>query len=296
MRSSLTRTIFTWGLLMVAGLAVPAHAAAAEYRIWYYDDDFNTYNAGDVSVSWVKLVPPSWACSLKIYWPDHYEWVGDYANTIASGDLNQHVVVSLPRPNCPVDGAATDENGGIVVREGNTEIPFAVGTHYLNISGNDDMAFNWLDENGSNHACGFGCATAPVGFKYLKATYSPLHDLGRTFDRQETMLLLPAVQTVREAAARMKTTLAGLDAEVRAQIAVRRRSKLGDRETAVRALEDAALASLGDAGRRLTDLDTYAAQQKLTSAFVSTALGSESVTAASELLRAAESSFPPRIQ
>jgi hypothetical protein len=53
---------------------------------------------------------------------------------------------------------------------------------------------------------------------------------------------------------------------------------------------------LGDAGRRIADLDFYATQQNLASAFVSADLGSESIAAASALLRAAESSFPPRVQ
>jgi hypothetical protein len=293
MRRNLMRTIFTLSLTM---LSVSAHASAGVYRVWYYDDDFNTYDPGDFSVGWVKVIPPWWACSIKIYWPDHYDSVGDYAVSLDSGDLNQHVTVSLPRPGCPLDGAANDENGGIVAREGNTLIPFALGTHYLEIMGSEDFAFNWLDENGSNHACGYGCATPPSGFKYVKAKYAKLDGLGHTFDRQGTMLLLPAVQKVREAAARMKTTLAALDAEVRVQIAIRRRSNLGEWEAGVRALEDAALAMLSEAGRRIADLDFYATQQNLASAYVSADLGSESIIAASDLLRAAESSFPPRVQ
>lgn len=296
MKRSSWRTTFTTGFLMLAVLGIAAQAAAGEYRIWYYDDDFNTYDTGDVSVGWEKVVPPAWACSIKIYWPDHYQWVGDYANTLDAGNLNQHVVVSLPRPGCPLDGAATDENSGIVVREGNTEIPFVLGTHYLEISGNEDLAFNWLDENGSNHACGFGCATLPAGFKYQKANYAGLIGLGRTFERQQTMMLLPAIQKVREAAVRMRKTLAALDAAVRSQIAVRRRSYLGERETAVRALEDAALGRLKDADWRIAELESYAAQQNVAGALISSDLGSESIAAAGDLLRAAESSFPPRVQ
>ena len=293
MRRSLMRTIFTLSLLTMALLGVSAQASADVYRIWYYDDDFNTYAAGDFTVGWVKVAPPVWACSIKIYWPDHYYWFGDYDVILEDGDLDPHVTVSLPRQGCPSDGA-TDENGGIVVRQGNTEIPFVLGTHYLEITGNDDLAFNWLDANGSNHPCGAACATPSV-FKYGKVTYSQLNGLGRTFNRQGTKLLLPAVQEVREAAALMKTTLAALDAEVRGQIAIRRRSNLGDREASVRALENAALTMIGDAGRRIADLDVYAAQQNLASAFVSADLGSESINAAGELLRAAESSFPPRV-
>jgi len=298
MRQGLTRTVFTLSLAMVILLGVSTHASAATYRIWYYDDDFNTYNPGDVSVGWVKFVPPAWACTLKIYWPDHYSWIGDYANVLEAGNLNQHVTVSLPRPGCPIDGAATDENGGIVVREGNTEIPFELGTHYLDIDGNEDMALNWLDENGSNHACGFGCATPPVGFKYLNAKSFQLVSLGRNFEWQQTMLLLPAMQKVREAAARMRNTitLLSMDVGVPGQIAMRRRSNLGDWEAGVRALEDAALARLGEAARRIAEVDAFAAQQKLTSAYVSADLGSEAINAVSELLRAAESSFPPRVQ
>ena len=296
MRRSLMRATLTLSLLTMAVLGVSAHGTVEAYRVWYYDDLFNTYDTGDFSVGWVKVVPPWWACSVKIYYPDHGSWIGDNEVILDSVDMDPHVKVSLPRPGCPIDGAATPENSGIVVRQNNVEIPFVSGTHYLEITGNEDFAFNWLDENGSNHACGFGCVTPPAGFKYVKAKYSQLDGLGRTFDGQRTMLLLPAVQNVLEAAARMKTTLAGLDAEVRGQIAIRRRSNLGEREAGVRALEDSALARLSEAGWRIAELDSYAAQQNLANAYVSADLGSESIAAASELLRAAESSFPPRVQ
>ena len=298
MRRVLTRTMFTLSLLTLAVLGVAANASAAIYEVWYLDDD-SFYNLGDVTVGGVKFVPPAWACSIKIYWPDHYYWLGEVFNVIESGDLNQHVTVSLPRPGCPVDGAATDENGGVVVREGNTEIPFELGTHVLRIVGNEDMALNWLDENGSNHACGFGCATLPVGFTYLKAKSAQLNGLGYTFDWQQTKLLLPVFQKVREAAARMSRnmrTLLSMDLGVPGQIAMRRRSNLGDWEAGVRALEDAALARLGEAAQRIAEVDAFAAQQKPTSAYVSADLGSEAITAVSELLRAAEASFPPRVQ
>src|SRR5262245_23969945 len=294
MRRGFTRTIFTLSLMTLSVLGSSANASAAIYEIWYLDDD-SFYNLGDVTVGGVKFVPPAWACSIKIYWPDHYYWLGEFFDVIESDDLDNHVTVSLPRPGCPEDGAATDENGGVVVREGNTEIPFESGTHVLRIVGNDDMALNWLDENGSNHACGFGCATLKLGFTYLKAKLQ-LDGLEGMFDWQQTKLLLPAPQKVREAVIPMKTTVAGLDAEIRQQIALRRRSNLGDWEAGVRALEDAALAMLSDAARRLADIDMFTAQQKLTSAYLSSDLGSESITAASELLRAAESSFPPRVQ
>lgn len=293
MKRSLTRTIFTLSLAMLALLSVAANASAAAYRVWYYDDN-SFYNLGDVSVGGVKFVPPAWACTLKIYWPDHYYWVGDYADILESGNLNQNVTVSLPRPGCPEDGATTDENGGIVVREGNTEIEFELGTHYLEIEGDELLALNWLDENGSNHACGFGCATAPVGLKYLGAKSYQLLSVGRNFEWQQPTLLLPVVPKVREAASRMRQQITLLSMDVSRQIAIRRRSNLGDWEAGVRVLEDAALARLGEAAQRIAEVDAFAAQQKLTSAYVSADLGSEAINAVSEILRAAESSVPPR--
>lgn len=294
MKRSLTSTIFTLSLVMLAVLGVSTHAYAAEYRIWYYDDN-SFYNLGDVSVGGVKFVPPAWACTLKIYWPDHYYWIGHTGDIIESGDLDQNVTVSLPRPGCPLDGAATDENGGIVVREGNTEIEFELGTHYLAIEGDELLALNWLDENGSNHACGFGCATAPVGgFKYLGAKSYQLLSLGRNFEWQQIGVLIPVMQKVREAAARMRQQVTLLSMDVSRQMAIRRRSSLGDWEAGIRVLEDAALARLDEAAQRINEVDAFAAQQKTTSAYVSADLGSEAITAASEILRAAESSFPPR--
>ena len=69
MRQGLTRTVFTLSLAMVILLGVSTHASAATYRIWYYDDDFNTYNPGDVSVGWVKFVPPAWAVAWFVTEP-----------------------------------------------------------------------------------------------------------------------------------------------------------------------------------------------------------------------------------
>jgi hypothetical protein len=280
---------------MLAVFGASTHADAAEYRIWYYDDN-SFYNHGDVSVGGVKFLPPVWACTLKIYWPDHYYWVGDYADILESGNLDQNVTVSLPRPGCPEDGAATDENGGIVVREGNTEIEFESGTHYLAIEGDELLALNWLDENGSNHACGFGCATGPTGFTYLNGKSVQLASLGSNFEWQQTKLLLPVAQKVREAAARMRQQITLLSMDVSRQMAIRRRSNLGAWEPGIRTLEDAAMARLGEAAQRIAEVDAFASQQKLTSAYVSADLGSEAIAAVSEILRAAESSFPPRQQ
>jgi hypothetical protein len=110
------------------------------------------------------------------------------------------------------------------------------------------------------------------------------------------MLLQSSMQKVRDAARRNMITLSSMDLDIRNQIAIRRRSNLGPWEAGVRTLEDAALARLAEAARRITEVDGFASQQKPTSAYVSADLGSEAIVAVSELLQAAEASFPPRVQ
>ena len=67
----------------------------ADYRVWYFDDNFNTYNEGDVTDGLTKLIPPAWACGILFYDPSYYRWVNSNGNNIGDGNFNKDVRVWL---------------------------------------------------------------------------------------------------------------------------------------------------------------------------------------------------------
>ena len=86
-------------VMAVAGVSATAQASA-HHRVWYFDDNFNTYNAGDVTDGWTKLVPPAWACGILFYDPSYYRWVNSDGVTIDDGNFNKNVRVWMGKPGC----------------------------------------------------------------------------------------------------------------------------------------------------------------------------------------------------
>ena len=84
------RSLVIGNLLAVAAVAVfsTAAQASADYRVWYFDDNFNTFNAGDVSDGFTKLVPPAWACGIVFDDPSYYRWVDSYGVNVGDGNFN----------------------------------------------------------------------------------------------------------------------------------------------------------------------------------------------------------------
>jgi hypothetical protein len=290
---SSARRVVSIGMLVLGVWAVSSARASAmvDYKIWWFDDNNDWFQEGDVSVAGVKLNPPAWACAIRFYSPSYYRWVDTNENTLpepeGSADFFQDVRIHLPRPGCP-------ESEIVVKLLDGTVIPHPVepiAASYLRIY--TDGAINWLDADGSNHACGFACV-APVGLTYLKlkATVAVVTD--GILDVQGTMLDPSRHARVLDAFPAVRTRLRALDADIQKQIAARRQYNLGDREASIRLLEDAALRKLADAGKRLFESENRVREWRFPDAFVAGELGSDSVNAARALLRAAEASFPPR--
>jgi hypothetical protein len=286
MTNTLRRTIYTLGLLTMGLLgAAPTPAfAMMDYRIWYYDDVYDTFEEGDVSIGNELLTPPAWACSIKLYDPSYYRWVGEYHNTLESDDLYHDVTVRLPRPGCP--------SNAVVVEDGDDVIPFELGAHFLEISSHYNYV--WLDEDGSNHACGFGCATLAEDFIYRLYDHEIFAFEQAIGGIKSTLLATSRQPTAREGLAAATVQLKALDTAIRKQVATRRRTNLGDRETSIRALEDAALRNLSETARRLAECDADAAQFKYGNAFIAGDRATTSIESVRQLLLAAEFGFPGR--
>ena len=266
---------------VLAGSARSA-SAMAHYKIWYFDDNNDFYQEGDVSVGGAKMNPPAWACTLRFYGPAYYRWVDGTEQTISSEDLYQDVRVKLPRPGCP-------ENDVVFTLLDGTVIPYQIGASYLEISTHG--AINWLDASGSNHACGFACV-APVGFKYLKFNFSGNAILDGIAGAQGTMFQFRSQSRVPDVVAGLRRQLSQLGVEIQDQIAIRRRTALGDREAPVRALEDAALQNLAAAGRKLLDSESRAREWHFEDASAALVIGVEYILAVQAQLNTAQSTFP----
>jgi hypothetical protein len=287
------RTLVTLGILILGTLATTAtHAfAMVDYKIWYFDDNADWFQEGDVSVAGVKLIPPAWACTLRFYSPSYYRWVDTNENTLpepeGSADFYQDVRVHLPRPGCPETEVVIKLLDGTIIPHPTEPI----GASYMRIYTHG--AITWLDAGGSNHACGFACV-APVGLTYftLKSTVSVVIDaIG---DVQGTMFDPGRQSRVLDAVGGLRNRLRALDAGIRRQITVRRQYNLGDREASVRALEDAALRKLTESDKKLLECESRVREWRFPDAFVAGEFGSDFVGAMQSLLRVAESSFPPR--
>lgn len=276
------RVVMIAMLILAALASTPARASSmVQYKIWYFDDNFDWFEEGDVSVGNVKLDPPAWACAIRFYDPSYYQFVDTYENMIESADFFQDVRVYLPNPGCP-------ESEVVIKLVDGTLIPYEIGASYLEIS--TFGAFNWLDADGSNHACGFACVGAD-SLTYFPADHE-IVGLRSSIDSVQGTLFVPWLQTVVPTSiAALYDRTRQLENETRKQVSARRRYDLGERESSVRALEDAAIRKLVEAGRKLEESGRLALGWRMPEAFVAAETGSDGVAAAQQLLRVAELSF-----
>ena len=130
-------------LAVVAGFSSTAHAMA-DYRVWYFDDNFDTFNEGDVTDGYTKLIPPAWACGILFYDPSYYRWVNSNGNNIGDGNFNKDVRVWLGKPGC-------SESLGIEYSDDSQSFPHVVGGSYMEIS--THYGFSWINDDGGWPFC-----------------------------------------------------------------------------------------------------------------------------------------------
>ena len=267
--------------MAVAGASTAAHASA-QYRVWYFDDNFNTYNAGDVTDGWTKLVPPAWACGILFYDPSYYRWVNSDGVTIDDGNFNKDVRVWIGKPGCP-------QSLEIEYSDGSQNFPHESGGSYMEITTN--YAFQWINEDGGWPVCG-----ACVGPNDV--TYFPNHIDWAQIVASEFKTVSPSLLDSRlrsralTGIGQLGKHVAALVPALQTQVAYRRAIYLlADLEPSVRALEDAALRSLSDASRLVSSCLTQAQQGRLVDAFASCAVGGDRLEAADSLVHSAQYTF-----
>jgi hypothetical protein len=214
----------------------------AHYRVWYFDDVYESFNEGDVSDGTTKLTPTSWACGLRFDNPSYYRWVDGYGSTMSSGNLSKDVHVWMPLPGCPQNEPL------IEYHDGSHTFAHPPGASYMEISTHDGVY--WIDEEGGWPSCNpcnafddFQYVFNPVDWDIFESSVATL----------KTLLLNTRVQ------ARLATPIAQARADVShltmtftATVQARRRTPLADREATVRSLEDAAARLLASAQKRLS--------------------------------------------
>ena len=96
-RATLTMIVAT-----VSVLVLSSSPALAQYRAWYLDDN-DWFEEGDVSHGNTKLLPPDWACGLRVDDPSDYLWVGEYEVVVDQGDPDIDMIIWIDNPatDCP---------------------------------------------------------------------------------------------------------------------------------------------------------------------------------------------------
>lgn len=238
-----TPTTFKRQLLALALFGALGSTQAADYRYWYQPSDFG-HQAGELTNGLAAIPAPAWACARRFFDGAQLQWIGVDDVPVGADNGGQDVYTSInvhfgtgagckPRPRMENHPAATVIN------------PRA-GAVYVVID--PDAGSYWVDKNGSWPAC--NCA-APVGFKAF------------TMDiRWSALARSMSLQLDRASGASggherwipiesMSSPLAELQRVAASEIGKRRLKTLPTIETAVRQLEDQALASLARAATLL---------------------------------------------
>lgn len=226
-------------LAAAALLACTAAADAADYRYWYYDENGN-HDPGALTNGNAALPAPDWACARRFLSGAQLQWIGEYGAGVGADNGGQDVYNAVNAhfgtgPGCKPRPRLENHPAGSVIKP-------RVGSHYVVID--PDAGSYYVDKDGGWPAC--NCA-APVGFKAMLAdvrwaSLFGLFDLQLergSFDRGWI-----AIDSVSIPLQRMHESVA-------AEVSRRRLTTLPTIETAVRQLEDQALASLADAAGRV---------------------------------------------
>lgn len=231
--------------LIAAAVLAAAPLARADYQVWYADSDqYLGITAGDVTNDGAKLVPPPWACGVRIVDPDHYKWIGDYGNVIQSSNLNENLHIWLGIAGC---------NKPLKVETQSHSVTYAPveGTHYGEVDGASGSL--WINKDGTYPTCGGTCTpanaykaavTAP-DWSSLATVMVAAQDGVRGGSAGATQAQLRLDDATQRTAA-LQSTLAKVVSE-------RRRSHWGAIETSVRSLEDQSMQALATAATRTAD-------------------------------------------
>jgi hypothetical protein len=283
------RSLIIGNLLAVAAVAVfstAAHASAA-YRVWYFDDNFDTFDAGDVTDGLTTLVPPAWACGIVFDDPSYYRWVDSYGVNVGDGNFNKDVRVWLGKPGC-------SESLNIEYADNSQSFPHVAGGSYMEITTN--YGLHWIDNNGSYPSC-VGCV-GPDQIVYFPDDIDWAQIIVSTFKTVDASLVDSRLRSrAVDAVNRLSKQVAALLPALQEQVTKRRRAHLlGDLEGSVRPLEDAAIGHIYFAGRLLSACSSQAQLGKMTDAFVFCEIAGDQVGAAGSLIKSAQSSFQLPLQ
>jgi hypothetical protein len=277
------RTMITVGIMALAmvGSSTAAQASTA-YKVWFFDTNWNTYSAGDITNGWAKLQPPAWACGLRFYTPSYYRWVNSTGNTISSANFNKDVRVWIPKAGCP-------EPFSIEYVDNSASFPAPLGGSYMEIFSN--YGVGWIDANGVRPQC-VGCV-GPQDLVYFSQDQHWADTVVSAFATISPSLLDSRTRSgAISAVGELQQRVTRLQLELQTQVANRRRVHLlGDLEPSVQAIEDAAQRSVDEALQYLNSCSTQAQQGRFTDAFAACTLGGERMNAAGSLLETAESTF-----
>lgn len=249
------RIAITLTFVVISTFMASASYATQQFQVWYYDDD-GWFAEGDLSEGGTKLVAPSYACGLRINDPAYYQWIGDAGAQLGNANLSKDVIAWIAKPGCP-------EGFKVEYSDGSHTFEHESGGHYMDITTN--YGATWVDKDGHVPACG-NCV-GPDEETYF-TNHSNWSSLVGAFDIISASILDTRHQTrIDPGIAQLASRVETLKLTLQQQIATRRLRNLGDREAAVRALEDAALRGLVAAGQSTAACRTQTQQGLYADAF-----------------------------
>jgi hypothetical protein len=287
-----TRQLFAIAALALGITAGSSRGAFAsiDYRVWIFDDVYETYQTGDITDGNAPLLsPPDWACGMWFDNPSYYRWVDGYGNTISSANLNDEVTVWVEKPGCPEDFSIVHGNGVIGPPAGASymEITFPSG------GGGGTVVYygaRWVDENGEWPFCD-GCAVADE-MTLLRLDIDAIDVNLSAFRTVSESLLVARLQPgMGGALASLAADIGRRRLAVSQKVAARRSVTLTDYEKTVRPQEDAALRGLAEAKAQLDSSAALARQKRFGDAFIACTLATRSLEAAQSALRALQLTF-----
>lgn len=258
--------------------SLPAAAALKTFRAGYGEGTTLDENFGKTWVDGVLVTPPDYACGRRLYDADALTWIA-FGGAKKGSNPDSTVDVWLPRPNCINKTQIIVEKNS----NGNDYLPPNPNTFPLEFVELETFGSSrWIDRDGKIKPMTFPQLPYTIKVAQWAALPAQLVALKAQIIDPDTQSRAYFIAQQQEAVVR------DLASDLDGRVALRRRTALPDRETALRQVEDAALARLSFAGTQLAVAARYAQSAMYAEAYVAADLAGTAMDEATAYVGEAE--------
>lgn len=256
-------------------------ATAAElktFRVGYGEGTVLDENFGKTWANGVAVTPPDYACGRRVYDAGLLTWMS-FNDTKKALHPDVTVDIWLPRPNCSNKTQIIVEKNG----EGTDYLPPNPQTFPLEFVELETWGSSrWIDRYGN---------IKPMTVPQLPYTIKLAQWAGMPaqINALKAQIIDPDTQSrAYFIAQQQETEVRGLASDLAGRVALRRRSAMPDRETALRQAEDAAAARLSTVATQLAVAARYAQSARYAEAYVGADLAGAAMIEAQAYVTEAE--------